>query len=429
MTNQLETPAGVADAREAVAPDAPIEVSAAVRAQLADDYRHLHAHPELSECEHETAHFIENRLSELKIDHFRCGGTGVVATLRNGAGPTVAFRADIDGLPIEEATGLEYASTETGIIDGRKVPVMHGCGHDTHVACGLAAARLFRENLDKWSGTIVFIFQPAEELGSGARAMVADGLWEKAPKPVAVYGQHVGSGLAGTVSYTPGPAMSMCDVFKVTIKGVGAHGSMPHLSVDPIVLGAAIIGRLQTIVSREISPQEAGVLTVGMFHAGLKDNIIPASAEFTINTRAFDSAVREQIHSGFKRIIEHEALASRAPEPVIEHQSAAPVVFNDVDETAKAAAALRAELGADAVIEGKARMGSEDFGTLAEAIGVPSVFWGFGSASAELIEECEAAGKPLPSNHTPQFAPLISPTLETGARAAVAVLLERLRRG
>jgi hippurate hydrolase len=431
MTNQIETESsdGAGGALTVLEAPPAIAISPSVRAQMADDYRHLHAHPELSLQEHATAQFIERRLEELGVDHQRCGGTGVVATLRNGAGPIVAFRADTDGLPIKESTGLDYASKDVGIIDGKQVPVMHGCGHDTHIACGLAVARLFAENPEAWSGTIVFIFQPAEELGAGAAAMVADGLWEKAPKPVAVYGQHVGSGLAGTVSYTPGAAMSMSDSFKITLSGVGAHGSRPQESIDPIVLGASIISRLQTVVAREISPQDAAVLTVGLFQGGFKANIIPDSAEFTINTRAFSPEVRQQIHSAFERIISHEAQASRAGEPVIEHLSQLPLTFNDIDETASVAAALAAELGADNVIEAEPRMGSEDFGNLAQAIGVPSVFWGFGSASAELIAQCKDAGKPVPSNHTPNFAPVIGPTLETGTRAAIAVLLDRLRRG
>lgn len=392
------------------------------RAEMHDLYRHLHANPELSMQEHRTAALIQTELEKAGIETFRCGGTGVVGVLRNGDGPVVAFRADIDGLPIQEDTGLPYASTATGMLDdGTEVPVMHGCGHDTHAATLLTAAKLLSGSPDRWAGTIVLIFQPGEETAAGAKAMVEDGLWNKAPKPEVVYGQHVMPGLAGTLHYATGHTMTQADSWKVTLSGRQSHGSQPQDAIDPIVLGAHIITRIQTIVSREIDPRRAAVVTVGTFHGGLKENIIPASAEFTLNIRTFDDAVRERVLSSLRRIIRAEAEASDAPEPVIEELYRFPRNYNDPEATAAVTDALRQELGEGNVTEVEPLMGSEDFGLLGEAIGVPSVFWFFGGHSEETL-----AAKPVPMNHSPFFAPAMEPTLSTGVRAATAAILSRV---
>src|SRR5690625_3591541 len=246
-------------------------------------YRELHASPELSMQEYDTADRLEQLLDELNIEHFRCGGTGVVGILRNGEGPTVAFRADTDALPVAEATGLEYASTATGTLkDGTTVPVMHACGHDTHMVTAITAVRVLAANRDSWSGTLVIIFQPAEEIAAGAQAMLDDGLWDKAPKPEVVYGQHVRPVLTGTINYTLGAAMAMADSWRVTLYGQGSHGSQPEDSIYPIVLGAHIITRLQGVGSRVIDPHAAAVVTVGKYHAGRKENIIHVSVDFTL---------------------------------------------------------------------------------------------------------------------------------------------------
>jgi amidohydrolase len=264
--------------------------------QMHDLYRHLHANPELSMQEHRTAGLIAERLLAMGADTFSCGGTGVVGILRNGEGPVVGFRADIDGLPIKEETGLQYASRATGILpDGTQVPVMHGCGHDVHVAAALTAAKLLAGAADAWSGTIVFIFQPGEETAAGAQAMVDDGLWNRAPKPEIIYGQHVMPSLAGTVGISRGSAMAMADSWKVTVRGRQAHGSQPQEAIDPIVLAAHMVVRLQTIVSRELNPMQSAVVTVGTFHGGLKENIIPGTVEFTVNVRSFEQNVREAV--------------------------------------------------------------------------------------------------------------------------------------
>ncbi|WP_417257232.1 amidohydrolase [Celeribacter halophilus] len=386
-------------------------------------YKHLHATPELSMQETRTAAFIREKLDELGLETFTCGGTGVVGILRNGDGPVVGYRADTDGLPIQEDTGLEYASTATGRLpDGSEVPVMHGCGHDTHITVGLTTARLLTENRDTWAGTAVFIFQPGEETGAGAKAMVEDGLWDKAPKPAIIYGQHVWPGLSGTVNVSKGTAMAMANSWKVTVHGKQSHGSQPEQSIDPIVMAAHMVVRIQTIVSREVHPMKSAVVTIGTFHAGLKENIIPASAEFTLNIRTFDPEVRDLVLSSLRRIINAEAAASGAPEPTIEEITSFPQCYNDPSSANDLLAVFGDELGHDAVFETPPVMGSEDFGLLAEAIGVPSVYWFFGGHSQEDLD----SDTPPAGNHSPFFAPEIEPTLTTGVRAAVVAMLSKL---
>ncbi|MDS2172146.1 amidohydrolase [Nesterenkonia sp. CL21] len=391
-------------------------LDAAERTQMHQLYRTLHAEPELSMQEHRTAARIEGILGDLGVEHFRCGGTGVVGILRNGAGPVVAFRADTDGLPIEEQTGLEYASTARGVLpDGTEVPVMHGCGHDTHVAALITATRLLVRERQRWSGTVVLIFQPGEETAAGARAMVDDGLWDRAPRPEVVLGQHVSPAKAGTVLLSRGPAMAMADSLRVRVLGRQTHGSQPENGRDPIVAAAAMVTRLQTIVSRELAPQDPAVVTVGTFHAGLKENIIPAEAEFTINVRTLSGEVRQKVLSSIRRIIGAEALAADLEEPEISEIYDFPLNHNDEDQATTQLSVLGSALGEEAVTETGPKMGSEDFGWLGESIGVPSVFWFFGGT---------ADGDPEgPTNHSPFFGPVLEPTLGTGVTAALAGLL------
>ena len=394
-----------------------------LREQMHRLYRRLHASPELSMQEHATAELIEQELTDLGVEHFRCGGTGVVGVLRNGDGPVVAFRADTDGLPLAEDTGLDYASTATGHLeDGTAVPVMHGCGHDTHVAVLLTTAQLLVGAREAWSGTVVLVFQPGEETAAGAKAMLADGLWEKAPVPEVVFGQHVMPQLAGTIHYSTGDAMALADSWKVTLHGQGAHASQPQDATDPIVLGAHMITRIQTVVSREIDPRQAAVVTVATFHGGLKENIIPAAAEFTLNVRTLDPVVRERVLAALRRIISAEAAASGAPEPTVEVLSSFPRNYNDPDATAAVVEHLRRALGEQNVGEIEPLMGSEDFGALGAAIGVPSVFWFFGGHDAATLD----GPGPVPVNHSPFFAPVMEPTLSTGVQAALTALLSRL---
>ena len=401
-----------------ILPDLPAEL----REDLHTLYRHLHGAPELSMQEHATAELIRARMDALGCETFVCGGTGVVAVLRNGEGPVVGFRADTDALPVAEDTGLDYASTARGVLpDGTEVPVMHACGHDTHITSAIGAATLLAGDRDAWAGTVVFLFQPGEETAEGALAMLQDGLWDRAPRPEIVYGQHVWPGRAGQVELTSGPAMAMADGWKVTVHGRGGHGSRPEDTIDPVVLAAHMVVRIQSIVSREIPAQQAAVITIASFHAGLKENIIPAVAEFTVNVRNLDADVREQVLAALRRVIRGEAVTSGAPEPRIDEIYTFPLLVNDPVETDALRAVLGAALGAENVLDRPAQMGSEDFGHLPDAIGVPGVYWFFGGMSDEAVD----GDAPVPTNHSPFFAPVIEPTLSTGVTAAVSAILSR----
>ena len=400
-----------------------IQLTDSARDRLHENYKHLHRTPELSMQEHGTAEFIEEKLSELGIEHFRCGGTGVVGLQRNGDGPIIGFRADTDGLPIQEDTGADYSSSVMGVLrDGTEVPVMHGCGHDTHIAAALSAAEQLAEQTKQWSGTVVWIFQPGEETAEGAVAMVEDGLWERAPKPEVVLGQHVfPAAPAGSIGISSGPTMALADSLKITLHGKQSHGSQPQDAIDPIVLGSHIVTRLQTIVSRELPPQTPAVVTCGTFHGGLKENIIPASAEITLNIRTLTPDVRESVLAAITRIVNAEAAASAAPPPDIAELTRFPRLYNDPAHTARIRAALISELGEDRVETLPTAMGSEDFGHLPDSIGVPGVYWFFGAYSAD---------HPAPAvNHSPFFLPDLEPTLTTGVRAAVSTLLHYLGAG
>ncbi|MFF0903495.1 UNVERIFIED_CONTAM: amidohydrolase [Kocuria sp. CPCC 205316] len=406
-----------------VSPGTLPEISTELREDLHTLYRHLHGAPELSMQEHATAALIRERMDELGCETFVCGGTGVVAVLRNGDGPVVGFRADTDALPVAEDTGLDYASTARGVLpDGTEVPIMHACGHDTHITSAVGAATLLAGNRDAWAGTVVFLFQPGEETAEGAMAMLQDGLWDRAPRPEIVYGQHVWPGRAGQVELTSGPAMAMADSWKVTVHGRGGHGSRPEDTIDPVVLAAHMVVRIQSIVSREIPAQQAAVVTIASFHAGLKENIIPAVAEFTVNVRNLDADVREQVLAALRRVIRGEAVTSGAPEPRIDEIYTFPLLVNDPGETDSLRTVLGAALGGENVLDRPAQMGSEDFGHLPDALGVPGVYWFFGGMSDEAVD----GDAPVPTNHSPFFAPVVEPTLSTGVTAAISAILSRV---
>lgn len=379
-------------------------------------YRRLHQNPELSGEEHQTAGFVAERLDALGAEVVLCGGTGVVGVMRNGAGPTIAFRADMDALPIREQTGLAFASEAMATLpDGTETSVMHACGHDMHVTVALAVARTMAAHRDEWSGTVVWIFQPAEETASGAAAMVDDGLWEKVPRPDVLLAQHVKAIPCDQVLIGTGNIMNLGDSWRVTVKGSGAHASRPEESIDPIVLAAHIVVRLQTVVSREIAAAHPAVVTVGTFHAGLKENVIPDEAVISLNIRTPDPQTRDRVLEVVRRILRGEAIASGAPEPVIEEINRFPRCFNDPHETGIVARALESVFGADKVDRDFRTTGSEDVGWLADSIGVPLVFWFFGAYHP-------GREGPLPQNHTAQFGPDAEQALTAGVRAALSAL-------
>jgi len=379
-------------------------------------YQDLHAHPELSFEEHRTAATAAAALRDAGFDVVEgIGVTGVVGVLRNGDGPTVLLRADMDALPVTEDTGLAYASTASG--------VMHACGHDVHVACLIGAAQELAASRAEWSGTLVALFQPAEEAGGGAQTMIDDRLYERVPVPDVVLGQHVGPLPAGMLGAHPGAAFASADSLDITVHGRGGHGSRPETTIDPIVIAAAIVGRLQTIVAREVAPQETTVVSVGRLQAGTKNNIIPGEAELGLSVRAYSEEVRQRMLAFIERIVRAESAASGAPEPEIAYAETFPVTVNDPAATERTMAVFRQVFGDEAVIDPGPVSGSEDVGLLATAAGAPLVYWILGGADAEAYLAAAKAGtvdRDIPSNHSPRFAPVLQPTLDRGVAALVA---------
>ncbi len=333
------------------------------------------------------------------------------------------LRADMDALPIAEATGLPYASKVTARdAQGKTVPVGHMCGHDMHVAWLAGAAALLAQSRDAWKGTLMVVFQPGEEIAQGAKAMIDDGLLQRFPKPVVVLGQHVMVGPSGTISGSAGPITSAADSLQIRLFGRGAHGSMPQASVDPVVMAAATVLRLQTIVSREVAATDAAVVTVGVLHAGEKENVIPDEALIKLNVRTFDAGVRKHVLDAIERIVNAEAEASGAPrKPEITPIDSYPLNVNDKVASDRVAAAFRAYFPADRVQHTGPAPASEDFGCFATAWQVPSVFWFVGGDDPSVYAKAMAEGtvNELPVNHSPQFAPVLHPTLETGIQALV----------
>ncbi|MFE8956436.1 amidohydrolase [Streptomyces althioticus] len=397
-------------------------------ADMAAVYRDLHAHPELAFQEKCTATIVADRLRTLGYATTTgVGRTGVVGVLRNGEGPTALLRADMDALPVQEQTALAYASTSTGTdSDGSTVPVMHACGHDMHVACLLGAAAELAADRSSWQGTALLVFQPAEETAAGARAMVDDGLYDRFGRPDVVLGQHVAPLPAGLLGLRPGPAFAASDSLTVVLHGQGGHGSRPEAAVDPVVMAAATVMRLQSIVSREIAASSTAVVTVGALHAGTRGNIIADRAELRLNIRTFDPHVRTGILTALERIVRAEATASGAPrEPDIESTESFPAVINDAQACARIQEAFATGLGPDLVIDPGPGAGSEDVGVLATAADAPCVYWLLGGADPQLFTDTQSTEdvmrviSGLPSNHSPQYAPVVEPTLTTGIAALV----------
>jgi amidohydrolase len=393
-----------------------------------DFYRNLHQHPELSHQEQETARQVAERLRQGGFEvHEGIGGTGVVGVLVNGDGPAVLLRADMDALPVREETDLPYASAVIAAdADGNDVPVMHACGHDVHVTCLLGAAQLLAGSTDAWHGTLVALFQPAEETGDGARGMVDDDLAGLLPKVAVALAQHVMPFPSGQVGTRSGPVLSSADSMRITVHGRGAHGSMPQAAVDPVVLAAMIVVRLQTVVSREVAPSETAVLTVGSIQAGSKSNVIPDSAVVELNIRTYDHATRSSVLDGVQRIVVAECQASDCPkEPDFELYDHFPLTTNDPAATRRVSEAFADHFGDQAVPLGP-QSASEDFSDIPDALGVPYTFWCIGGIEPDTYAKAEAAGrvaKDIPVNHSGTFAPVIQPTLDTGTQALVIAAL------
>jgi hippurate hydrolase len=395
-------------------------------------YKDIHAHPELSFQETKTAALVASKLKAFGYEVFEgVGRTGVVGILRNGEGRAVLARADMDALPVRENTGLPYASTITAVDDaGNTVGVAHACGHDAHVTCLLGGAELLAKAPQSWSGTFIALFQPAEEVAGGAKAMIEGGLRDRIPKPDVAFSQHVLAFPAGKIGTHTGPVLSAGDSIRITLYGKGAHGSMPHNSVDPVVLAALVVLRLQTIVSRETKPGEFAVLTVGSSVAGSKSNIISDHAVLLVNLRTYDMTVRQRMIDSIERMVKAECEASGSPRPPeFEYYDQYPLTVNDPEVTKKITSAFRSHFGSETVFDLGRVTASEDFSHIPDALGAPYTYWGVGCIDPDKYERAFKAGRveqDIPVNHSEFFAPVIEPTLSTGTRALVVAALTYL---
>ena len=416
-----------------------------LRADLAEDmpalmelYRDLHANPELSFQEVRTAAKLAAMMRDMGFEVTEgVGRTGVVSVMRNGDGPVVMIRADMDGLPVTEQTGLPFASTRRGTPDsGVESGIMHACGHDTHMTAFIGAAQLLTERKDDWSGTLVMILQPAEETGEGAKAMLEDGLFERFPKPDFALAMHDAAQFpAGMIGYAPGFALANVDSVDITVRGIGGHGAYPQTTKDPVVLASSIVMKLQTLVSRESSPLDPAVITVGSFHAGTKHNIISDEAKLQLTVRSYSDESRQLLLDGIARIARGEAIAAGIPDelmPVVEMADEfTPSTYNDVDFTEATMAAFRARFGEDRVMQVPSVMGGEDFGRFrrSDPDSIQSlIFWVGGVPMAEFLAAKEN-GTALPSLHSPFWAPDAEKVIATGAEALAAGALRLMPKG
>src|SRR5437667_3380047 len=392
-------------------------------------YMDLHRNPELSLHEEKTAARIADQLRHLGFDVTTgVGGTGVVGVLKSGAGPTVMIRAELDALPVPEKTGLTYASHVTTKDDqGAEVPLMHACGHDLHMAIGIATATLLAQNKDRWHGAFIYVGQPAEERIRGAKAMLADGLFTRFPKPDYVVAVHDTAELpAGKVGYTPGFSAANSDSVDVTIYGRGGHGAAPQKTVDPIVIAARTILAWQTIVARENDPRDPAVITVGSIHGGTKHNIIPDEVHLQLTVRSYKDEVRKHLLSAIERIADAEAAAAGADKkPTVRVIESVNAVYNDPKLTQRVAAVLRRALGDANVSEQQPIMGSDDFAEYGH-LGVPALIFGIGAVEPAKFDAAQKSGEVLPGPHSPFFAPDREPSLRTGIQAESAAVLELL---
>jgi hippurate hydrolase len=413
-------------------------------ASLVEVYQHLHSHPELSYHEEQTAAYLADRLRSLGYDVTEGVGRynepgrvsyGLVGVMKNGAGPTAMVRTDLDGLPVSENTGLPYASQITTKDDGGSdVSVMHACGHDVHMASFLGTATLLSRLKDEWSGTLVLIGQPAEERGSGARAMLNDGLYERFPRPDFALALHSNASLeAGKVGYRTGYTLAAVDSVDITVRGEGGHGAYPHTTKDPIVLASRIVVALQTIVSREVSPLDSTVVTVGSIHGGSKHNIIPDQVHLQLTVRSYKPEVRRRVLDSIRRIALGVAASAGVPDdkaPIVEidENEYTPTTYNNPELTERLVQIFERVLGPDNVIEMDPVMAGEDFSRYSlENNDIPiSMFW-LGTIDPERVEESRRTGTPLPSLHSSLFAPVPEPTLVTGVTAMTSAVLDLMR--
>ena len=395
---------------------------------------HIHAHPELSDREAETAALVSKQLRTMQrysIEE-KIGGHGLAAVCNNGSGPTVMLRADMDALPLYEQTDIPFGSkVRQKDRDGVEQPVMHACGHDMHTVALLAAAELFASNLSSWRGTLILIFQPAEEKGSGSNAMVRDGLYDRIPIPDVVLGQHVSTKRAGQVEIRCGEILSASDSFAITFHGRGGHGSAPELTIDPIIMASSTVLRLQTILSREVSSSyEFAVVTVGSVHAGFSENVIPDKAEIKINIRTRHSETREKVLAAVNRIVKAECEASGAEkDATVELISQYPLTINDHATTEKLKTTFGALFGDGFDPNVQPNSASEDFSNLGTAVGRPYAFWFWGGTDPDEFDALKAAAKQIPGNHSPFFKVATQPTLTIGVDAIAAAAMTFLDKG
>ncbi len=410
------------------------------RQDIANDYQqhlaplwdHFHRNPELSLMETKTAKKLANELSEagFKVTE-NVGGTGIVALMKNGDGPMVMVRADMDGLPVVEQSGLSNASTvKMKDWNGEMVGVMHACGHDVHITSLVGTARYMAENKDKWSGTLMLIGQPAEERGPGASAMMADNLWQRFGQPDYAFAFHVSANTeAGKIVVDEGSPYAGADTVDITVHGIGAHGASPHQGKDPIVIGAQIVNNLQTIISRELAPRYAGVITVGAFHAGTKHNIISDQAKLQLTVRSLTPEVREQLLSAIKRIAIGTARTAGMPEDklpeVVVSEFSFPPTFNDQKLAKRLKTVLSDKMGSETLLEpAETGMGAEDFGFFTTEPYIPSVYFKVGGTPKADFERAAAGGAAVPSHHSPQFKVSPEPAVKAGVEATVHALLD-----
>lgn len=406
-------------------------------ASLESIYRDLHANPELSFMEVRTAGILARELRALGFEVTeKVGNTGVVAVMRNGAGPTVMLRADMDALPMEEKTGLPYASKGIAkTLSGADSPAMHSCAHDMHVTSLIGAARVLAALKERWSGTLVLIGQPAEEIGAGAAAMLRDGLFTRFPHPDFVLALHVGGDApAGSIGYIEGPTYANVDSVDILVRGVGGHGARPHSTRDPIVLSSQIVLALQTIVSRELKPGTPAVVTVGAINGGTKHNIIPDHVKLQLTLRCYDDAVGAHLIASIRRICDNLGRAAGLPDdllPVVSVDEAqrTPVTINDPALTRRLVGVFRQWFPEDSVVAGEPATYGEDFSRYSRTPRqVPACIFWVGGSDPAAIAAARSRGEPLPSNHSPFFAPMPEPTLKAGVTAMVAGVFELMPR-